>query len=261
MLDHVREHGAHPARHERARRGRGRSCVSGSASMRAQMRAASATCRAWKDVPPMRSISSAAVALSVIGNGSTAFCRRSVTPSPPTRRPRARSTTSRRSSSASGMASRTTCGYSSPRSRTRRCTSSSCECVRDDALGPLRIEALAGKDVGPDVAAFGEGVKGDVALRDQYEAGDAPVLLLVADIPLDVRSGDLRHPDAARESCRAAPGPALRWQATPGSHRTRRWSSAWEIPPFHDGLPRLIWAGSGSMTAPPGIGRYLFRTR
>src|SRR3989304_4562378 len=56
----------------------------------------------------------------------------------------------------------------------------------DDAVdGAFGLEAFAGKDIDPDVAAVREGVDGNVAFGDQDEAGNAPVLGLGADVAVD----------------------------------------------------------------------------
>src|SRR3990170_1661255 len=69
----------------------------------------------------------------------------------------------------------------------------------DDSVdGVFDREAFAGEDVDPDVAAVWEGVDGDVALGDEDEAGDAPVLGLGADVAVDEGGRDLRHADLAR---------------------------------------------------------------
>jgi hypothetical protein len=47
------------------------------------------------------------------------------------------------------------------------------ELISDVVDGPAGIKSLAGEDVDPDVAVFGEGMDGDVALGDKDEAGDA----------------------------------------------------------------------------------------
>src|SRR3990172_12507462 len=69
----------------------------------------------------------------------------------------------------------------------------------DDAVdGVFDREAFAGEDVDPDVAAVREGVDCDVALGDEDEAGDAPVLGLGADVAVHEGGRDLRHADLAR---------------------------------------------------------------
>jgi hypothetical protein len=51
----------------------------------------------------------------------------------------------------------------------------------DDPVGrEVGLELLAGEDVDPDVAALGERVNRDVALSDDDEAGDTPVVWLLA---------------------------------------------------------------------------------
>src|SRR3972149_5628120 len=64
--------------------------------------------------------------------------------------------------------------------------------------GALSIETLAREDVDPDEPAFREGVDGDMALSDEDESGDAPVLGPAALVPVNMRRRDLGHPDLLR---------------------------------------------------------------
>src|SRR4030042_3557428 len=61
-----------------------------------------------------------------------------------------------------------------------------------DGLGG--VEALAGEDVHPDVAAVGKGMDRDMALGDEDEAGDAPVLGFAAYVSAYMGRRDLGHP-------------------------------------------------------------------
>ena len=69
------------------------------------------------------------------------------------------------------------------------------EALFDILYGLGGVEGLAGEDVHPDVAAVGKGMGGDMALGDEDEAGDAPVLGFAAYVSAYMGRRDLGHPD------------------------------------------------------------------